>query len=76
MGKLRTSMGLVTAGRQLMTSDGASTNKSSRIPLGPRGRKTLMNPDGSKMTSDDFVRNGYAMKENGGNPAIQSFGLS
>ena len=44
--------------------------------MGPRGRNTLMNPDGSKMTSEDFVRNGYQMKASGGPPAIQGFGLS
>lgn len=46
------------------------------MPPGPRGRNTLLNPDGTKMTSDDFVRNGYRMRDAGGAPAIHGFGLS
>lgn len=46
------------------------------MPPGPRGRNTLLNPDGTKMTSDDFVRNGYRMRDTGGAPAIHGFGLS
>lgn len=44
--------------------------------MGIRGRNTLLNPDGTNMTSEDFVRNGYAMKASGGPPAIAGFGLS
>ena len=46
------------------------------MPPGLRGRNTLLNPDGTKMTSDDFVRNGYRMRDAGGAPAIHGFGLS
>lgn len=90
--KVRSSMGLINAGKKVMTrqmtSDGAwvihedsvsMTNTASLariVSQGSRGRNTLLNPDGSKMTSDDFVRNGYAMRDTGCAPAIHGFGLS
>ena len=78
-------MGLITAGKKVIikesqTSENSVSNTTPsalvRLPAGPRGRNTLMNPDGSKMTSEDFVRNGYQMRDTGCAPAIQGFGLS
>jgi len=78
-------MGLISAGKRVlmkqMTSEGSVSNTNTvsyarLVPPGPRGRNTLLNPDGTKMTSDDFVQNGYAMRDQGSAPAIQKFGLS
>ena len=86
-GKVRSSMGLISAGHKIMSKSSrhigsetgesaanANLNQSALVPLGPRQRTHLCNHDGTEMTTEDYLRMANDMKQ-GKQPAIQNFGL-
>ena len=51
-------------------------NSTVMVPLGPRNRTTLCNPDGTEMTTEDYLKMTNEMKLTGKPPKIDKFGFN